>query len=204
MDHIESWNTALFLAINAGAAPPGAMLLVARTLAIGAPFIAGLILVVNWVKRDRVTRQHLLDAVLTAGIGLAIAQSITRLWYHPRPFELGLGHQFMAHVAEASFPSDHATLLFGLAIQLLTAMETQSSGSMFALLALGAAWARVFLGVHFPLDMVGGLGVALLATMIVRLLHAPLHARVYPPLLRLYEMILTWLRLPARIFPREK
>lgn len=204
MDHIESWNTALFLAINAGAAPPRAMLLVARTLAIGAPFIAGLVLVVSWVRRDRVTRQHLLDAVLTAGIGLAIAQSITRLWYHPRPFELGLGHQFMAHAAEASFPSDHATLLFGLAIPLLTAKEMQGSGSMFALLALGAAWARVYLGVHFPLDMVGGLGVALLATMIVRLLHAPLHAGVYPPLLRLYETILMWLRLPARIFPREK
>jgi len=200
---IESWNTALFIAINASAAPPQAALLFARGLAIGAPFIAALMLVLLWIRRDRATRSRLLDATLAAGIGLTIAKTITLLWYHPRPFELGIGHQLMAHLPEASFPSDHATLLFGMALPLLLAKGTRGLGSLFTLLALGAAWARVYLGVHFPFDMVGGLGVALLATMIVLSLRKPLQTRVYPPLFRLYETILTLLRLPVRLFPRE-
>lgn len=204
MNLIENWNRALFLMVNASAAPPQAALLFARCLAIGAPFVAALLLVFLWVRRDRATRSQLLDAVLTAGIGLAIAKAITLLWYHPRPFEIGLGHQLMSHAPEASFPSDHATLLFGLALPLLLARGTRGLGLVFTLLVLGAAWARVYLGVHFPFDMVGGLAVAILSTIIVLSLHAPLQSRIYPPLFRLYETMLTRASLPVRLFPRDR
>lgn len=204
MDIVESWNTWLFLTINAGASPSQAVLLFARSLAIGAPFIAAAMLVFFWVGRDRATRLRLLDAALAAGIGLATAKSITLLWYHPRPFEIGLGNQLMPHAAEASFPSDHATLLFSLALPLLLFTGTRRLGWAFIALASGASWARVFLGVHFPLDMIGGLGVAILSTLIVTSLRFPLHAHAYPPLIGLYGTILTRLRFPPRIFPRER
>lgn len=204
MDLIESGNRVLFLMINASATPPQAALIFARSLAFGAPFIAALLLVILWVRRDRATRSHLLDSTLTAGIGLAIAKTITLLWYHPRPFEIGLGHQLMAHPPEASFPSDHATLLFGLALPLLLAKGMRGLGAVFGLLALGTAWARVFLGVHFPFDMAGGLAVAIPSNLIVRSVSVPLQTWVHPPLFQLYETILTWARLPVRLFPRDR
>lgn len=139
MDIVASWNTSLFLTINAGASPPQAALLFARGLAIGGAFIAAAILVVVWVRRDRATRLRLLDAALAAGIGLATAKSITLLWYHPRPFEIGLGHQLMPHAAEASFPSNHATLLLSLALPLLLATGTRRLGWAFFALASGAS-----------------------------------------------------------------
>jgi undecaprenyl-diphosphatase len=42
---------------------------------------------------------------------LLINQVIILLWQHPRPFVIGLGHTYLAHAADSSFPSDHLTLL---------------------------------------------------------------------------------------------
>lgn len=116
---------------------------------------------------------------------------------------MGLGHQYMAHVPEASFPSDHATLLFGLALPLLPAAASRLWGVIFLLLALGTAWARVYLGVHFPADMLGGLAVAVVAWALVAALRGPLHGRLYPALLGLYDWTLRKLHLPEAVFPRR-
>ncbi|WP_431299530.1 phosphatase PAP2 family protein [Tabrizicola sp. BL-A-41-H6] len=204
MDRIEGWNAALFTALNADATSPQALVLMARVLAETAPYVAVVVLVLLWVRTGRFVRMRLLDATLTAFVGLTVAQVITHIWYHPRPFELGLGHQFMPHAPEASFPSDHATLLFGLALPLLFAKSTRAAALVFAALALGTAWARVYLGVHFPFDMAGGLAVACCAALLVFVLRRPLNAWIYPPVLALYEAVLTSLGLSGRLFPRGK
>lgn len=199
---IEGWNERLFLSVNADSGSVHGLVLSARLLADWAPVVAALLLVCLWVRRIGPTRFILLDATLTALIGLGIAQVITRLWYHPRPFEIGLGHQFMPHAPEASFPSDHATLLFGLALPLLMANRSRGWGLVFMALGIGTAWARVFLGVHFPLDMLGGLGVAAIALVPVIALQGLLHGTVYPRAVALYTLLLRRLCLPETVFPR--
>jgi hypothetical protein len=42
-------------------------------------------------------------------LALAVNFTIAALWYHPRPFELGIGHQLIEHAVATSFPSDHGT-----------------------------------------------------------------------------------------------
>lgn len=74
----------------------------------------------------------------------------------------GLGHQYLAHLPQASFPSDDATLLFGLDLPLLV-RPTRGWGRVFLAFASATAWARVYLDVPFPADMLGGLAVALAA-----------------------------------------
>lgn len=200
---LESWNLAAFAAINADANAPHGLVVLARAAAESGPFLAALMLVLLWVRKGPEVRLRLLDATVTAGIGLGIAQVLTRLWYHPRPFELGLGHQYLAHVPEASFPSDHATLLFGLAMPLLAAVATRGWGLVFLALALCTAWARVYLGVHFPFDMLGALGVAVAVWGLVAALQGLLHGRLYPAALGLYDWVLRKLRLPEALFPRR-
>ncbi|MBN8630536.1 MAG: undecaprenyl-diphosphatase [Rhodobacterales bacterium] len=200
---LEGWNLATFAAINADANSPQGLLVLARAVAESAPFVAALMVVLLWVRKGPEVRLRLLDATVTAGIGLCVAQVIARLWYHPRPFELGLGHQYLAHVPEASFPSDHATLLFGLALPLLAAVATREWGLVFLMLALVTAWARIYLGVHFPLDMLGGLGIAIAVWGLVAALRGPLHGRLYPAALGLYDWGLRKLRLPKALFPRR-
>ncbi|MFO1203208.1 MAG: phosphatase PAP2 family protein [Tabrizicola sp.] len=200
---IEAWNEALFALINADTSSPQLLVAFARVMAETAPALAAVLLVLLWVRQGKAVRQCLLDATATALLGLGVAQVIVRLWYHPRPFEMGLGHQYMAHLPEASFPSDHATLLFGLALPLLAAAASRLWGLVFLTLALGTAWARVYLGVHFPADMLGGLAVALVAWGAVMGLRVPLHDRLFPALLALYDWALRKLHLPEAVFPRR-
>ncbi|MDE2365202.1 MAG: phosphatase PAP2 family protein, partial [Hyphomicrobiales bacterium] len=80
---------------------------------------------------------------------------------HPRPFMDGVSPNFLHHVADSSFPSDHATVLFALAFSLwLTRLPaTRWTGAILLAAALAVGWARVFLGAHYPLDILGGAGI---------------------------------------------
>lgn len=198
----ETWNQMVFLAINAGPQPWPVMVDFARVLAQDAVYLVMVALVLGWVRGGGALRFALLDATLAALIGLCIAVGITLIWYHPRPFEIGLGRKLLDHATDASFPSDHGTLMFALAFALLIRAQ-RVWGAGFLVLALGVAWSRVYLGVHFPLDMLGAAAVAALAAAIVRAGKPLLHRVVYPSLTGIYEMLLRRLRLSQFWFPRN-
>ena len=200
---VELWNQNAFLAINAGAQAPAYVVAIARMLASWAIYLAMLLLVFAWVRRGRAVRFALLDATGAALMGLAAAQGITATWYHPRPFEIGLGRQLLDHAAEASFPSDHATLMFSLAIPLLLNAASRGWGGILLVLGFAVAWSRIYLGVHFPLDIGGALGVAALASFLITMAGSHLRRLFYPRLVSIYETVLRGLKLPGPIFPRN-
>lgn len=81
------------------------------------------------------------------------------LWPHPRPFMIGLGHTFLVHKQEASFPSDHAIVFFTLGLGfILTSLR--KFGALVLLLGVVIDWSRVYLDVHFPFDIAGAFLVA--------------------------------------------
>lgn len=203
LSDIELWNQSLFLTLNAGADAPAYAVTIARLVANWSVYLAPALLSLVWVRRGRVVRIALLDASSAALAGLGLAQVIAGTWYHPRPFELGLGRQLLDHAAEASFPSDHATLAFSLALPLLLNGATRGLGGVFLSLGIALAWARIYLGVHFPLDMRGALVVAGVACLLIWIVRAPLFRWVYPGLLCIYETALDRLDPPQAVFPRD-
>jgi undecaprenyl-diphosphatase len=54
------------------------------------------------------------------------------------------------------------------------------------------AWARVFVGVHFPLDMVGAVAVAIVAFLLIAPLWRLLGASVTRSLVAVYRRLLAW------------
>jgi len=84
---------------------------------------------------------------------------------------LGLGDQHLAHAANASFPSDHAAALAAISFALLACRSSRGAGGALLLLALAVGWARIAVGVHFPLDVAGGIALAWLAAMTVRVMR---------------------------------
>ncbi len=199
---VELWNQSAFLALNAGAQAPAFVIAIAIMLARWAIYLAMILLIFAWVRRGRAVRFALLDATGAALIGLGIAQSIAAIWYHPRPFEIGLGRQLLDHMPEASFPSDHATLMFSLAIPLLLNAESRRWGGALLPLGLAVAWSRIYLGVHFPLDMLGAFGVAAFASCLIWMASPHLYRLFYPLLVSIYETGLRRLGLPELVFPR--
>lgn len=161
---MEQLNHALFFWINAPEHPRTSLLAIAIFLAEYAIWIIPAVIGIGWLRGGKPTREILLVATVAGLIGLLANQLIGLLWQHPRPFMLGLGHTFISHAADSSFPSDHLTLLWSVAFSLLWHRSSRLTGVMLALLGFPVAWARIYLGVHFPYDMAGAAAIAWLST----------------------------------------
>ncbi|SEB41587.1 undecaprenyl-diphosphatase [Pseudomonas saponiphila] len=164
---MEELNQSLFLAINASAGASMPMRTLAVFLAQWLVLSVPLLLAVLWVFGER--RQRMIVLLATLAIVLALASNllIRELWFHPRPFMIGLGQNFLAHAPGASFPSDHASGMFAMAFALILA-PLRKTGLVMLGLALLVSWARVYLGVHFPFDILGGCLVGLFSAWLVR------------------------------------
>lgn len=145
--------------INGGDDTPAWLIQLAIGIADDLIYLIPLLLLGMWLWGDQRQRGWVLKACLVAIVGVGMNQVIGVLWQHPRPFMIGLGHAWIPHAADSSFPSDHMTVFAGVGLTLLFDGVT-GWGVITLLLGLCVAWARVFLGVHFPLDMAGAVGVA--------------------------------------------
>lgn len=174
---MEHWNDALFLLLNAGQNASGSVVAGARFLADGLVWLVPAVLIIGWLRGSSATRQVLLAATLAGLSGLLINYLIGLLWYHPRPFAAGIGRTLIPHVADSSFPSDHLTLIWAISCSLVLNEQARLAGWVLAVLGLPVAWARIYLGVHFPLDI---LGAALVAMGSAWLILATRHRLVGP------------------------
>jgi undecaprenyl-diphosphatase len=196
------WNHQLFLSLNAPSAVRSPLTAVAGVVANSPVAVVPLVLAGLWVWGDPARRRGLLATAVGVLGGLAAAHLLGVLWVEPRPFMIGLGHTLMAHKVENSFPSDHATLLWSLSLGLLATRASRTWAAVTGLIGLATAWARIYLGVHFPIDMVGALGAAIAGGAVALWVGGPLAGWIYPSLHGAYLRLLDALRLPQRIAPR--
>ncbi|MGJ8513202.1 phosphatase PAP2 family protein [Carnimonas bestiolae] len=166
---MEALNLYLFSLINATPQSPHWLLGLANVLAVYAIFLVPVVLVIGWLRRDEARHRLMLAALIACGVALAINGVIGLLWFHPRPFVMPVGHTFLHHSADASFPSDHMTIAMTVALSLLMARETRAMGAIMFAIALAVGWSRIYLGVHFPIDMIGGALVALFGASVAHL-----------------------------------
>jgi membrane-associated phospholipid phosphatase len=90
------------------------------------------------------------------------------LWYHARPFADQPKQTVLLvhHGADNSFPSDHASVAFAIAFAVLAFHRRLGLFLLAAAVAVGLD--RIFVGVHYPVDVgtsvLVGLGAALVVT----------------------------------------
>lgn len=157
---MEDWNRTIFATINASADPDAMLVATAVAIASYAVFAVPLVLGVLWLW-GRPTRRGGLVVTLTAAVmALACNQLIALVWFHPRPFALRIGRTLIPHANDSSFPSDHVTVLVATGLGLWLWARYRSAALVLLILAVPVAWSRVFLGVHFPLDVVGAVATA--------------------------------------------
>jgi len=121
-------------------------------------------------------RRAAVAAVLSAGLGLAVAKVISELVDRARPFVAdphGV-HLFSSHAADPGFPSDHATAAFAIAVAIL--LRKRGWGIAMLVAAAVLSVGRVALGVHYPSDVLCGAALGSAAALV--LWTAPLRQRV--------------------------
>lgn len=186
---MEHFNQTLFLLLNASAHPPSLVVSIAKILANQAIWLVPFTLLSGWLTGDEARRKLLLQAATAALFGLLINQMIGLLWFHPRPAMLNLGHSLIAHAPDSSFPSDHLTLLWTVAWSFGLHPLMRTKGLALALLGLALAWSRIYLGVHFPLDMLGALLVSGCSAELCRRVEHRVFDPLFPPIYLLYRQI---------------
>ncbi|TAM18722.1 MAG: phosphatase PAP2 family protein [Pandoraea sp.] len=159
MEAFEALNQAIFLILNATSATPHWLIVAGVLIADYAIWIVPVMLVSLWLAGGDERREIAVRACFVGLLALGINQAIGIVWYHPRPFAMGIGHTFLAHAPDSSFPSDHATLLSAISFTLLCAGKRRL-GLFVLLVDVAVAWARVFVGAHWPFDMIGAVIVA--------------------------------------------
>lgn len=167
-------NLHLFSLINAGPGLETMQLGIAVALAEWLIYLVPAGMAIAWVRGDHVSRRELLQLLLAAAIALGVAQIVAHIWPQPRPFALHLGTQYLGHSNDPGLPSDHVTVFWSLALASMGTRRFAVWG--FPLLAAGlvVGWSRVYLGVHFPFDVLAALPVAGLGAVAARLLQVPL------------------------------
>jgi undecaprenyl-diphosphatase len=147
-----------------------------RFLALDAQFFFVALLVAlffargNW--RSVNGRRGEAAAGLSALLALGVAQVIAHAWERARPYDAHPGvHLFVARSHDSSFPSDHATAAFALAVAVF--MYHRRAGWLMLGMATLVAVARVGVGTHYPADALAGALLGTLAALFVVLLPWP-------------------------------
>lgn len=146
-------NHSIFLAIN-GLAGKWHWLDVIGKFVGGDYFLYLFVLAVAllWFIPKIRTRVYLAAGSIVVG-RLIFTEIIKRILDRPRPYEVLSVHQLIVdNERGVSFPSGHATVYFALAF----AFRGTKYFWPFFILAVIGSLGRVFVGVHFPLDVLAG------------------------------------------------
>jgi len=160
-----SFNQELFLAINSYAGTSQIYDTFAIFLAKDLQYL--FIAIEIWLYFFASLKEEALLAFYTMLLGLAINALIGIIYYHPRPFVDKLGNLLIHHRADSSFPSDHTTFMASIALTLLLLSNTRKLGAFLLVLAIIGGLARVYVGVHYPFDILGSLIVSLISAIII-------------------------------------
>jgi undecaprenyl-diphosphatase len=151
-------NTDLFLTINSwtgkNALIDNAMIFSAQSL-IYILFLAAAVCL-GYLAYKRHWREVMLFFI-ALGTSFVILLILSKLYVSSRPFVDHTITQLLPHSANQSFPSDHATASFAIALAILVFTRFKKIGWTLLVVAALVGFARIYTGVHYPLDVAGAL-----------------------------------------------
>ena len=163
-------DISLFTLVNAGVGTPTWRIHLAAMVSNFLP--AAMVLVLSVLALVQPERRRVLWIALLSLLAAWALVSLIRYWMPmPRPAALDLGTQWLPQGLRSGFPSMHATGSFAVAVALVLDRRDRWA-LLFTLAACIIAWSRVYLGLHFPFDVLAGAALGALVALAVRRLVA--------------------------------
>jgi undecaprenyl-diphosphatase len=170
-----------------------------KFLALELPLVLGALVafsfLITFAHRRWERRRGAVLATASAGLALLVNQPIAHLVARTRPYleHPGHAHLLITRSHDPSFPSDHATGAFALAFGIW--LYDRTIGSALLVLAAILSVARVYVGTHYPGDVVAGAAIGI---------AVPAALYFFPPARRLLETVAqrcgeTWDRITSRL-----
>ena len=130
------------------------------------PITLFLLLIYFWFEgrtiADRELNQRAVIRVTAAFlVANAIVKACNLVYFRPRPFSTQEVHLLFYHPSDSSWPSNPAAVGFTFAAVIW--QQNRNLGAVMGLLASLSAMARVYCGIHYPLDVVSGALVGMFA-----------------------------------------
>ena len=123
-------------------------------------------------------RHGVVAAGFSALLAVGIAHLIAEFWDRARPYDAypAAAHLFISPSGDPSFPSDHATAAFAIAVSVW--LRDRKAGWLALAMATVLAVSRVAVGVHYPSDVIGGALIGTASALLLWLppVRRPLHA----------------------------
>ncbi len=130
---------------------------------------ACLILLALWFgTREAGRRERNQLGVIVASAGLGIAQGLVTMinsaLTRPRPFSELPTNLLFYQPTDSSFPANSTAVIFAIAVGIF--LVNRRAGAVLFGLAILHGFSRIYVGIHYPLDILGG---AALGTMVALL-----------------------------------
>lgn len=172
-------NEALFLLVNQGARATAWLNGVAAAYASYGVVLFAILLLAGWWSARARSRTDAMTAALWAPVGVLVALGLNQLAVaavnEPRPYAV-LNHLLLLvpPTLDPAFPSDHAVMAGAVAAGLW--MVSRRLGVLATVAAVTMAAARVYVGVHWPGDVLAGLVLGAAVSLVGYRLLRPLLA----------------------------
>lgn len=138
---------------------------VMRFLAQDAEYLFYIAVLIYWFTRNPQNRRMVAQALLSACVALGFSGVIGDWFYRDRPFVAHHVFLLIQHLANASFPSDHATGAFVIAATIWIFRRREGWAWLFIAACIGVS--RVWVGVHYPSDVIVGACLGVLTSAVV-------------------------------------
>ena len=123
-------------------------------------------LILFLIKDYKKYRSMVIKAVAAGPIAwFGISELIKLIWVSPRPFVQNQVNLLLTHRPDGSFPSSHASFFF--AISTVVFFYNKKAGIVFYIASFLIGFSRVFVGIHWPSDILAGALVGIISGWLV-------------------------------------